>query len=323
MRPSFVKVRRSRRKVKPPLSETEARKVLEEKLEAVRRLLESHESERLFLFFHTYMPHDPYLGRFFLQDERIPATRRELRKPYPNVVVAKALYDGDIKITDEYIGLLLQLLDKKGILHNSILVLTSDHGEAFGEHGKRLHHHTFFDEELYVPLVLVYPARVPAGRTVESLTRGVDIVPTILDLLDIAPPAPLDGESLLPLLEGDADDQRTVLLGGESHLRKGSDFRGPKALRTSRYKLIGFTTSKSGTLELDMSQSALYDLEADPGEKRNRLADLPEVAERLGAELLQAFQAQERNLAASRENTMSLEISKERLEQLKALGYLQ
>ncbi|MEE9519088.1 MAG: sulfatase, partial [bacterium] len=201
---------------------------LEEKLEAVRRLLESHESERLFLFFHTYNPHMPYLGRFFLQDERIPATRRELRKPYPNVVVAKALYDGDIKITDEYIGLLLQLLDKKGILHNSILVLTSDHGEAFGEHGQRLHHVTFFDEELYVPLILVYPARVPADRTVENLTRGVDITPTILDLLDISPPAPLDGKSLLPFIKGHGGDHRTVLIDSEGRWK----YTGAKALRT-------------------------------------------------------------------------------------------
>ena len=124
---------------------------------------------------------------------------------------------------------------------------------------------------------------------------------------------------------GHAGDNRTLLIDGGSRIKGEGSHRDAKALRTSRYKLIGFTTSKNGTLELDMSRSALYDLEADPGEKRNRLADFPEVAERLGAELLQAFQAEERNLAAYRKNTMSLEmeISKERLEQLKALGYLQ
>jgi arylsulfatase A-like enzyme len=294
---------------------------LEENLEAVRRLLDSHGSERLFLFFHTYKPHAPYLGRFFLLDERIPSTPNDFLSPYNNVVVAKALYDGDIKITDAYIGLLLQLLEKKGVLNNAIVVLTSDHGEAFAEHGRRFRFHswTLFDEELHVPLVLVYPPQVPTGRTVENLTRTVDLMPTILDLLGISPPIGFDGRSLRPLWEGRVADDRTVLIDEA----KEGEYASAKGLRTSRYKLIGFPDSHNGTIKLDMSRSALYDLKADPGEKVNRLAELPEVANRLAKAVLRAFKTQESNLAASRERGEGLKVSKERLKQLKALGYVQ
>jgi arylsulfatase A-like enzyme len=293
---------------------------LEENLEAVRRVLESRKSERLFLFFHTYKPHTPYMGRFFLLDEGIKVDPKDLLFPYNNIDVARALYDGDIKETDAYVGLLLKLLEEQGILQDALIVLTSDHGEAFEEHGNRTHGSTLFDEELHVPLIFFYPPRVPAGRTVESITSSVDILPTVLELLEVKPVAGLDGTSLRPLWSGGgASVDRAVFIG---EANKGK-YASAIAIRTPRYKLIGFAGPHNGTLELDRSRSTLYDLESDPGEKVDRLAELPKVSSRLGKALLEAFRTQEVNIATAVEKSDILEISRERRKQLKALGYLQ
>jgi arylsulfatase A-like enzyme len=113
-----------------------------------------------------------------------------------------ALYDGEITYWDAQFGQMLDFLDGKGLLQNSIIVLTSDHGQMFGEQGKWVHHNSLYEEVLRVPLVLRYPGVITPGTVITAPVHHMDVTPTILDLLGLPAPEQMEGTSLLPLLQG-------------------------------------------------------------------------------------------------------------------------
>ena len=94
-----------------------------------------------------------------------------------------ALYDAEIRFTDEHIGYLFDALERNGLTERTLLIVTADHGEEFFEHGGKGHRRTLFDEVLKVPLLLRLPNQVPAGLRVSSQVRHIDLMPTILSLL--------------------------------------------------------------------------------------------------------------------------------------------
>src|SRR5690606_14689244 len=106
------------------------------------------------------------------------------------------LYDGEIAFTDQQIGRLLDALGERGQLANTIVVLHSDHGEEFWEHGSCDHGHAQNEELLRVPLVIAWPERVPAGRVVESRVRALDLYATLLELAGIPSPDRVDSSTL-------------------------------------------------------------------------------------------------------------------------------
>jgi len=93
-----------------------------------------------------------------------------------------ALYDGEISWTDSLIGRIRADLEKQGLLENTVIALTSDHGTEFFEHGGKAHRMTLFDEVIRTPLVLRYPKSLPGGRRVGELSRGIDLGPTLIEL---------------------------------------------------------------------------------------------------------------------------------------------
>jgi len=116
------------------------------------------------------------------------------------------LYDAGIRHMDEEtLAPLLDLLDGLDLARDTLVVFTSDHGEAFLEHGRFLHD-DLHDGTLRVPLILRLPGRLPAGRRVHTPGRLLDLMPTILDVLGVPAPAAAQGRSLLPLLTDDRPD---------------------------------------------------------------------------------------------------------------------
>jgi arylsulfatase A-like enzyme len=161
------------------------------------------------------------------------------------------LYDRGIAYTDYWMGELLDGLKERGVFDNSIIMITSDHGEEFFEHGHLEHSTSYFDELLHVPLILRHPSE-GHGVVVEDEVSLIDIYPSILDGLDISHTLPLGGRSLRPLWLGGSLPERPVF--GESiasRSRKGI------AVRTNRWKFIHW---KGGKEEL-------YDLAEDPSEQ--------------------------------------------------------
>jgi len=111
----------------------------------------------------------------------------------------RALHDGSINYVDDHIGRLLDTLEKQGLLEDTLVLITSDHGDALGEDGKTWGHRTSHDEIMRVPFVIAGPG-VPADRKVEIQTENVDIVPTLLELIGLSPKISTDGMSLVPVM---------------------------------------------------------------------------------------------------------------------------
>lgn len=201
---------------------------LDDHLERALTLLDSASSQPLFLFFHTYevhapyRPRQPYYDRFggrelsgeitvtHLGDDDPPPHWRWVmqddsgqklpERPFDEVrrLVIDA-YDSSIAHVDRQLARLLARLDERR--SQALVIVTSDHGEAFGE-GGRVTHGFLDDSNLMVPLVIALPGGRAAGLRIERQVRSVDLLPTILDLLELALPADIDGVSLRPLLEG-------------------------------------------------------------------------------------------------------------------------
>lgn len=194
-----------------------------------------------------------------------------------------ALYDGAIKYTDHLIGEFLRRLHDIGIMEDSIVIITSDHGDELNEHGSYNHAKTLYDEMLRVPLILYSPNFLPEGKIVsETVSSSLDIMPTILEILDIPFPHLIDGESLLPLIFSQrANDDKAVFSETGFHesfkdnqlIGSIPNFNTPpllRSIRTNKWKLI-----------FDHQDSAieLYDLKTDPYEKVNVIDNNKEVVE--------------------------------------------
>lgn len=301
-------------------------------LRRAREVVLAHEASPgapLFLFLHTYEVHAPYdppaaHARLFVDPGyagRIVASPEELaQKAYPermrffwqqvdpsspdDLRHLADLYDAGIHYTDAQLGAFLEWLETQPLWADTLLVLLSDHGEEFGEHGE-LRHTTLHRETLHVPLVVRFPDADPAHRPrrVPAVVRLIDVMPSVLDAAGLPAPAHAQGRSLLPLLRDGSADAPVVL----SQIRQGS----AAALRVGEWKLIR-----------RKHRDQLYRLSDDPAERVDLHDALPERAAELAARL-DAMLADSAALRASFAEPRSGVIDAETLEQLRALGYLQ
>ncbi|MGH0033296.1 MAG: sulfatase [Myxococcota bacterium] len=218
--------------------------------ERAARWLRDHAGERFFLFFHTYVVHAPYVDRRFLRgadggrladiyaggvlnDPHFAACCRGLDATSEEREFLLRYYDGGVALADADVARLLSALDELALREDTLVIVTSDHGEEFWEHTGRgaYHGHTLYDELLRVPLVWSDPA-IAEPRVVAHPVSLVDVVPTVLARLGVEPPTGLDGVDLTPLLRGGEGPERALLAEGT---RNGPE---RKSVRTSEGKLI-------------------------------------------------------------------------------------
>lgn len=166
---------------------------------------------------------------------------------------------------DESLGRILEALEKAGLLDETVVMFTSDHGYFYGEHGLSAERRLAYEETIRIPLLVRFPPEVAAASVVEPMALTIDLAPTILDLAGIEAGA-LDGKSLVPLLTGNPGEwRRSFLIEYESDTVFPRIVNmGYRAVRTERYKYIRY-------LELP-GMDELYDLESDPYEMRNQVA---------------------------------------------------
>ena len=119
-----------------------------------------------------------------------------------------AQYDGEIAYMDAAIQNIFARLEAKGILDETLIVITSDHGETLADHDCYFDHHGLYDVTLHVPLILRYPGKMPAGKRVGGYSQHYDLVPTVLDLAGIESGIQFDGRSLLPMVSGEVASHR-------------------------------------------------------------------------------------------------------------------
>ena len=156
-----------------------------------------------FLYVHVLAPHASYpptvVDPRFLAGYppgKVDAVRRRAaslektdRLSDDDLAIYSALYDGKLRRADDMVGSLLDAVETAGLKANTLIVVTADHGENLGEHGRLIHNGPFWDSVTHVPLILALPGAIPAGRRVASLTGSVDIVPTILELCGLRLPS--------------------------------------------------------------------------------------------------------------------------------------
>jgi arylsulfatase A-like enzyme len=243
-------------------------------------LAEHAHAGRFFLFVHSYEPHVPYrrrdfaeglprgrLGPTFEANAAVQAKRSEQLPNDVELAYIRALYDGGVAACDRAVGDLLAELERLGIAQQTLVVVTSDHGEDLGD---RLpprpgnHGHALYDEQLRVPLILRDPTREFAVRRVSAQVRLVDVMPTILDLLGLPAAADRNGRSLVPLLRGEESEPRLAWAEIPHHALIDEGVRW--AVRTGAHKLIVTPPKERGRGEPRLE---LYALETDAGERSN------------------------------------------------------
>lgn len=207
-----------------------------------------------FAFLNFFDAHDPY---------QPPAKHlAEVSGPNPKSIDE---YHGGIRFIDEEVGRMLEVLRQRGVLDNTIVVVTSDHGEQFGEHGLSLHGNSLYRQALHVPFVLVYPPRVPAAVRVRAPVTMRDLPATLLDLVGVAgDTAPLPGTSLVPLWSDSTARGSDVISEVARHYRRGARNRnrnGPMqsvvaeslhVIRDGDAKLEAFDIVRDGREERDL-----------------------------------------------------------------------
>jgi len=284
------------------------------------RWIKENEHQPFFLLVHyydvhsDYEPEEPYRGMFV-----DPAYSGDINGRTPQLVQVRRgtrriaddevehlvnLYDGEIRQLDDQIGRLLQFLERRGRARDTYVVLVSDHGEEFMEHGGILHGMTMYEEVIAVPLILRGPG-IPAGVTVSTLTQVVDVVPTALGLLGVECDHTLDGIDLRDHWIPGGQAPRDRVAFAEADWRNAEpDIK--RMVRTPRYKLI---------YDRHSHVRKLYDLQDDPGEKHNVAAKQQEVTNGL-MRLLRAFQS------GGREGQRVEPPSEETKKRLESVGYL-
>jgi arylsulfatase A-like enzyme len=290
-----------------------------------RNWLLTQRDRRSFLFLHTYEVHGPYqapeaYAGLFAQTPPGLEPRPGLR-PHQRPVH----YDREIRFVDDELRRLVGALEAAGRLERTLLVLTSDHGEEFLEHGWIGHGATLPEEVLRVPLLVLGPG-IPAGRRIEEPVGLVDLAPTLLELLG-APPLPgAMGRSFASLLREAQipSDSDARPLFSETWFEAGFGAEGPKPVQQPSYS-IRKGSRKLVRLRADEGfRYAYFDLSADPGERRDLYAADPGAAADLRA-LLDAYPERVARLRErlAREPSADRALDPERESRLRALGYLE
>ena len=264
--------------------------------------LRAHADEPFFMFIHYWDPHWPYAPppqyRELFYDGGPPtdpgnhALDEWWRTPLGGMArdtwlrtadglvtdpaYVSAMYDQEIRHVDDGIGEMLRTLDELGLSDRTLTVLFGDHGESLTDHRIFFDHHGLYDCTLHVPLVMRWPAHLPADRRVGAPLQHHDLAPTLLEGVGLDAPPGMDGRSYWGVLTGEQPD------AGRDRLYSCECTRQAKwSLRTREYKFIL-------SRELDSYGNPpreLYDLQADPDETQNLAESRPDVAREMEADL--------------------------------------
>ena len=267
------------------------------------RWLSRHDRRPFFAFLNYFDAHGPYLPPIPFDTKFGPNERREaLPRPSQRVVYPPEIqseldaYEGSIAYLDHHVGLLFDELQRRGALENTLVIITSDHGEEFNEHGVMGHNSTVYMPALRVPLLIIFPSRVPAGKSVSALVSLRDLPATVMDLLHLKGGTQFPGSSLARFWDGNRDPGGPVsdpilseLTGKVSRGLVSKEVPAKiKSLVVGRYHYI-FTAWDMG------EEEELYDFEQDPFE----LSDFAARSEE-GRRALEGFRTSLRAILAQR-----------------------
>jgi arylsulfatase A-like enzyme len=311
-----------------------------------RRWLAENARERRFVamahYYSTHTPYDPpqefrrrhcdpdYAGPIhsFYADARIAIETGRYAPTPADVAQIQNLYYAGVEHADQMIGEVVDELERAGVLDDTLIIVTSDHGEELGDHGLWEHNH-MYETNLRVPLIVSWPRGLPQGVRVGALVELVDVVPSVCALLGLEPPyepgrmdeqgrdrGAIDGLDFGPLARG-----QVAAIREHAFSENGLSL----AVRDRRFKLVvpaaavsqsGWADWNAGRLGPEQGLVMLFDLQEDPQERRECSAAHPEVVERLLAVLREWDARMPVPRAAIRRSGRDLEAERRNFERL-------
>jgi len=309
--------------------------------------LDENADKKFFLWLHYFSPHGPYdppkefdtftdpsydgtIDGSYEMLTRVFVRQQDLSPA--DVAHVKGLYDGDISITDVEIGRVVEKVASLGLLNDTLIVISADHGEELYDHHKYFHHQaSLYEGTLKVPLIIRLPGVVPAGKRVSQPVSHTDIVPTILELTGLPIPSNLHGMSLVPAW-GDGTFERGPVFGewGDKML----------VIRTAQHKYIynpsGFeppvkrernevdpSVQRKNDHSIPMKKQELYEVLTDPKELKELSETSAEVISGLEQQLKAGYQDKWGwKLENKAEEKLQNELDDETRKELEAMGYV-
>lgn len=280
-----------------------------------------------FLWLHYMDIHGPYQPSSLYTDLSKHLSYRDMKRlwqkatNYPEMVTEEEkemlidLYDGEIKYLDSQIKHFMLALKDLGVLENTLLIITSDHGEEFGEHGKFNHPRDLYDELIHVPLIFYSPSILPKAKEISQVVGLIDLAPTILELIGIKEDSSsFQGRSIVPLIIEGTQERRIIIseASGENKQRDIVKF----AARSNNFKYI--VTMKGQNLK----KEELYDLTNDPKETLNLAENVKYINQKkqLKVHLIGHIRKYYNNIQIRKRERIEMDKSIER--RLRNLGYL-
>jgi arylsulfatase A-like enzyme len=299
-------------------------------IDNIQKWLKQHAEEKFFLHLHIFPPHDPYMAvapydetfldfnisalkLFYIHhsDRFAPWSGDEFWKhEITDANIRRSivnLYDAGLALADEFLGKIITQIKTFGLYDETLIIVASDHGEQFWDHGQISHGSSLYNEELHVPLLVKFPKvfqLAPTQNDVPVLT--IDILPTILAVNGIPVPEYFQGQSFFNLEQKKLQNVEREY-GYFAQLDRRFLLQG---VRRQNYQYIASGVKKT---------EELYDLASDPTEQQNLAAKYPEIVEQLRAALAN-FQT---NVAAATPAQGAPEVDADTLKRLKDLGYVQ
>jgi len=261
--------------------------MMEQTPDAIDAALRAAEGTPFFLYLHTNDTHEPF------------AASEPFGTMWGGSYINK--YEGEVTYVDHYLGKILERLEALGVLDNTLVVVTSDHGSEFAEHRFYEKKLNLYNEIARIPTIMALPGVLPKRRVVPGLAQTADIAPTILDICSLPIPDSVDGTSLLPRIQGKRKTGWPVVFA-HTHHEKWYNYEHFSAT-TERFKFIRCAPFSKRPERLvgnigdrfrrlfEVAQikngtcRELYDLKNDPRERHNIVATSPTVAAKLEKQL--------------------------------------
>ena len=281
---------------------------------AISWLKDNAGEKKFFMWLHYDDPHVPYkppgpYNELYLDDKHYNGSKRiqfnpgrhdRMRGISPRVRLGNhdevdyyvAQYDGEIRYMDESVGKLLDAIKTMGLSDNTMIIFTADHGESLGDHDFFFGHGLLpYDASFRVPLIVKIPDLKSKVKVLDRPVELIDIMPTILDVLNISVNKEAQGKSLVPLMLGDSNAISEFAFG-EAGVQKTNHQR---VIRTRKWKLIYIPSKAHQQIMLGMPFE-LYDIENDPNELNNLIEVETQVAEELKKELFRWMESTKRKV---------------------------
>lgn len=262
---------------------------IEHALEWIQRM----KNRRFFLMLHLMKPHEPYAAPPPYSSAYMPVSPRKLdtstrsldeidssckKLPDEDLRYLIAQYDGEVLYLDHLLSRFFNRLKQLDVYDNALIVFLSDHGEEFREHQRLLHGTSVYQEQIHIPLIMKFPQNYSRKNIrIPRYVETIDVLPTVLDVIRADAPKYVQGKSLLPLIG------RGTSSGKEDLLLSETQIAGKAAMVQGHYKYVFTTNAKdfeaSAVPCSVRKKEELYDLQADPRERKDILAQHPEIAD--------------------------------------------